>query len=76
MAILKTMAYMQRDKIRDAYDVPFIINNYYDKLNENTKILLQDALSYKGIEHLDYLIHNQPDELIDNKKLEDNFLEA
>lgn len=76
MAMLKTSAYQQRDKIRDLYDVTFIINNYYDQLSSSTKALMQNALQYKGLEHFDYIISNQKDELINIDILAENFLKA
>ena len=76
MAILKASAYQQRNKIRDLFDVTFIINNYYDELEETTKLILQNALEYKGLEHFDYIVNNQEDELIDIEILAENFLNA
>lgn len=74
MAILKAAAYQQRDKIRDLFDVTFIINEYYSKLSPSSKLVLQNALEYKGLEHFDYIVNNQQDELIDIDKLAENFL--
>lgn len=71
---LKCAAYLGRDKIRDLYDVTFIGLNYYNMLSYATISVLQAALSYKGIEQFDYLIHNQNDDLIDNNILATNFL--
>lgn len=76
LAMMKANAYQQRDKIRDLYDVTFIINNYYDRLSTSTQFSLQNALQYKGIEHFDYIIHDQSDELIDVDALAEHFLEA
>lgn len=76
LAMMKANAYQQRDKIRDLYDVTFIINHYYDELSSSTQFSLQNALQYKGIEHFDYIIHDQSDELIDVDVLAEHFLEA
>ena len=76
MTELKVSAYQQRDKIRDLYDIAFLINNYYDELEKATKRILRTALEYKGIEHLDYIISTQKDELINQNSLEDAFLKA
>ena len=76
MAILKVGAYEQRDKIRDLYDVVFIINNYFDKLNMTTKFAIQNAFQYKGLEYFDYITNTQKDELVDINKLTENFLKA
>ena len=74
LCVLKTNAYSGRDKIRDVYDVTFICNNYYDTLSPQTVALLRGAVEYKGIEHFDYVVRNQPDELIDSDKLAADFL--
>lgn len=76
LAILKGAAYQQRDKIRDLFDITFIINNYFEHLSPATRLLLQNALEYKGIEHFDYLVETQFDELIDTSKLAEDFLKA
>lgn len=76
MAMMKANAYQQRDKIRDLYDVSFIINHYYEELSASAKFALQNALQYKGIEHFDYIVSNQADELIDSNALAENFLNA
>ena len=74
LCVLKTNAYSGRDKIRDLYDVTFICNNYFGSLSPQTVALLRSAVEYKGIEHFDYVVRNQPDELIDNDKLASDFL--
>lgn len=76
LALLKASAYQQRDKIRDLFDVTFIINNYYESLSTNTQFVLQNALEYKGLEHFDYITNNQQDELIDVNVLAEQFLAA
>jgi predicted nucleotidyltransferase component of viral defense system len=74
LCVMKTSAYAGRDKIRDLYDIAFICNNYYDQLSLPTIALLRSSVEYKGIEQFDYVVRNQPDELIDNDKLADDFL--
>lgn len=76
LAELKSSAYTGRDKIRDLYDVTFICNNYFDKLSENAKRSICDALEYKGLDQFDYIVNNQKDELIDENRLAENFLSA
>ena len=76
LASMKASAYMSRDRIRDLYDVSFIVNNYYDELSEPVKNLLRDAISHKGLEQFDYLVNTQTDELIDDSALFESFLEA
>ena len=74
---LKALAYSGRDKVRDLYDITFIINNYYEKLNEQTKMNLETILSYKGIEQYDYFESNSiTDDLIDMNELSVSFLKA
>ncbi|MCL2126580.1 MAG: nucleotidyl transferase AbiEii/AbiGii toxin family protein [Oscillospiraceae bacterium] len=74
LCIMKINAYSGRDRIRDLYDLTFIYNNYYDRLSPQTIALLRGAVAYKGIEQFDYVVRNQPDELINNEKLADDFL--
>lgn len=65
-----------RDRLRDLYDVCFICNKYYDQLSDISISLLRSAVEYKGIEHFDYIIQTQQDELIDTNKLASDFLET
>lgn len=58
------------------YDIVFIVNNYYDELSEGARRVLQNAFEYKGVEHFDYIVNTQTDELIDVNLLVDNFLKA
>jgi len=74
LCVLKTNAYSGRDKIRDLYDITFICNNYFNELAPQTIALLRSAVEYKGIEHFDYIVRNQPDELINIDKLAGDFL--
>jgi len=71
---LKSGAYQNRDKIRDLYDLSFIINHYYDKLSDNTINIVKDALSYKGFENFDYITSTQKDDLINVNVLADSYL--
>lgn len=72
---LKAIAYSARDKIRDLYDVCFIINNYEDKLKES-KDILSIALANKGLENFDYLSKNEVDHDLDLDELAESFLIA
>lgn len=76
LAMMKSNAYMGRDKIRDLYDVTFICNNYFDKLSDETKFVMQNAISSKGIEQFDYIVNSQSDDLINPDKLAGEFLNA
>jgi predicted nucleotidyltransferase component of viral defense system len=74
LCVMKVNAYAGRDKIRDLYDLAFICNNYFDRLSTQTVALLRGAVEYKGMAQFDYVVKNQPDELIDNEKLAGDFL--
>ena len=74
ICLMKASAYSGRDKIRDLYDICFICNNYWDELSEDVKSFIRVAVEYKGIEQFEYIIKDQKDELIDNEKLEEDFL--
>lgn len=76
LALMKANAFIGRDKIRDLYDITFICNNYYDELDERTIFTIQNAFQEKGIEHFDYIIYQDKDELIDSNELADGFLRA
>lgn len=71
---MKLMAYGNRDKIRDLYDITFIGLKYLNSLSSISVQMMQNALAYKGIQQFDYLMHTQTDELIDNDVLAVNFL--
>lgn len=73
---MKANAYSGRDKIRDLYDICFICNHYWENLSEDVKSLIRVAVEYKGIEQFEYIVRDQKDELIDNKKLIDDFLKT
>ena len=76
LCIQKSGAYAQRDKIRDLFDLSFITNNYYEELNPYVRSALRNALEFKGLEQFDFIVKDQPDELIDVDVLADNFLSA
>lgn len=72
---MKINAYNGRDKIRDLYDVVYIVRNFKQELSDERIDMLKDALSFKGLEQFDYLLKTQTDELIDNEKLAVDFLD-
>lgn len=76
IAFQKASAYQSRDKIRDLYDVTFIVSRYLDALDEGARSALRAALEYKDIEQFDYVVRTQPDPLIDTDKLAEAFLDA
>ena len=73
---MKVSAYLNRDRIRDLYDVTFICNKYYDNLSSQTIGAMRNAFEYKGVTYFDYITKTQPDELINTSKLADSFLDA
>lgn len=72
--MMKLNAYIVRGKIRDLYDIIFISKKYWNELLPISKDTLSNALQYKGLEHCDYIIREQCDELINNDKLAEDFL--
>ena len=75
LCLMKSLAYAGRDRIRDLYDLAFIINTFYDDLAKGTIFSVQNSLAEKGIEQFDYLVETQSDELIDKDKLASDFLD-
>lgn len=69
---LKCAAY--RDKVRDAYDLCFLVCKYYEDMDDVLKHTVRQALLGKKFSNLDYLMHNQPDELVVLRDLEDLYL--
>jgi hypothetical protein len=74
LCVMKINVYAGRDKVRDLYDLTYICNNYFDRLSKQTIGLLRGVVEHKGVEQFDYVVRNQPDELIDSDKLADDFL--
>jgi predicted nucleotidyltransferase component of viral defense system len=72
---LKLGAFMGRDKIRDLYDIVFIGLTYGHSLNQTSLFDLKNALATRGLEHFDYVVKNQSDELINPQQLENNLLQ-
>lgn len=76
LANKKAGAYQGRDRLRDLFDVSFLINNYFSELSDDTIDRLIEAFQHKGLEHCDYIIDQQKDPLIDPDKLSEAFLDA
>lgn len=76
LCAMKTTAYSSKGKLNDLYDICFICNNYYNQLSDTTISVLRNAIEYKGIEHFDYIVQTQQDELIDANKLAYDLLET
>lgn len=76
LAQFKTNAYLARDRLRDLFDVSYIINSYWNQLSDTVRTNIADALSVKGIEQFDALIAENSDPLIDAELLAEQFLNA
>lgn len=76
IALMKANAYASRDKIRDLYDVVFIVNHKKGEINPFVSEAIRTAMEQKGIEQFDYITSTQNDDLIDRDFLETEFLEA
>jgi hypothetical protein len=76
LALQKALAYAGRDKIRDLYDLTFICKEHYHELDKESIAAVREVLAYKGLEHFDYLINTQSDELINSEKLASDFLDV
>ncbi|MCR5517247.1 MAG: nucleotidyl transferase AbiEii/AbiGii toxin family protein [Lachnospiraceae bacterium] len=74
LANLKAVAYSSRDDIRDLYDICFLINEKYSELSAESINYIRNTVEYKGIDQFDYITREQKDDLIDNKKLANDFL--
>ena len=72
---MKLNAFENRDKIRDLYDIAFIVINYFNRLGNRDIRRVANTLSMKGLEHFDYLMTTQSDELINSNILVDRYLE-
>jgi predicted nucleotidyltransferase component of viral defense system len=73
---MKAAAYLSRDKVRDLYDLTFIIDRYFNSLSDTAKASVKRAFEYKDLAQFDYLVKTQHDELVDKDLLETRFLEA
>lgn len=76
IAIQKAGAYLARDKIRDLYDLTFIVNEYANDLLPGALSAVTNAFEYKDLDQFDYLVRTQDDPLIDKEKLLDGFLRS
>ena len=77
LAMMKNNAYQSRAKIRDLYDLIFILVHYWDDISQWTKAAIADALSYNGLERFEYDVKTQQDALIPKDQLDEmtnNFL--
>lgn len=47
---------MQREVIRDLHALCFIIEKYFDRLNNDTLYMLGEAVPYRGTEYCDEIV--------------------
>ena len=76
LAEQKVSAFANRDRIRDLYDITYVVDKYHELLKPETLRQVQHALEYKGFEYFDYIASTQPDSFIDTSVLEMRFLET
>lgn len=76
ISTLKVNAFQKRDKLRDLYDLVFICKNYWNDLPSIDKFNIINVLGYRGLEFIDYLTSTQKDDLIDNNKLLNDYLDV
>lgn len=74
LANMKAAAYAGRDKLRDLYDLSFICEKFFNDLSDATKLMIQSAVQYKGIEQCEFLLQTQKDPLIKPDVLIEKFL--
>lgn len=61
---MKGHAYSNRDRIRDLYDLCFIVEHYYHCLNEETIDVVARMIAYHGLDKCEYIISTQSDTLL------------
>lgn len=76
LAELKSTAYVDRSKLRDLFDVCFIVNNYWQNLSLDVQQKVSDAFIQRTFDNFTYVTKEQSDPLIDEKRLRDDFIEA
>ena len=73
LAKLKLRAFLNRDRIRDVYDVCFIYDKYKNFLSEETRVDYEDAFIFKTPDDIFYMLDDQEDDQIDSNKLFDDY---
>lgn len=74
---MKANAYLQKERMRDLFDLSFIVNKYFDELDYELLLNVAEAISYKGdLKQFDYLVATQHDEFIDDDALAESFMNA
>ena len=78
ICIMKTNAYLQKERMRDLFDLSFIVSRHSDALSAEAFDYAAEAISYRGgsEEQLEYIIATQRDSLVDKKAFARIFKEA
>ena len=76
LANKKCRAFLQREAVRDLYDLCFICRKYVDQLEPSTVKALREAFQYRGEAHVDAMVKANHDPLIDGDKLVSDYLDA
>lgn len=77
LCMMKTNAYLQKERMRDLFDLSFIVSRYSDALSAEAFDYAAEAISYRGgSEQLEYIIATQRDSLVDKKAFARIFKEA
>jgi predicted nucleotidyltransferase component of viral defense system len=56
---MKVSTFAQRDKIRDLYDLGFLLKKYPQYFNEDKLKLIMENMQYKGLENLSLLLKDE-----------------
>lgn len=76
LAQMKLGAYLGRERLRDLFDVSFIVNEHWDDLPVDVRRSFTYGLQAKGLERFDAVLADQEDELVDADVLAESFLKA
>ena len=66
-------AFNRSRHLRDLYDLAFVIRLFFDRISEERKFDISNALSYFESSDLEYLLRTQEDCLIDKTKLVNDY---
>lgn len=69
LALLINNDFQSRTRLCDLFDICFICTQYFHLLSGNTKEAIAAALSYRGLDYADWVIHTQSAPSIDSEKL-------
>lgn len=62
LVVMKQMAFINRDKIRDFYDLYWFLKNRPDVFTDNAAKQILEALYYKGVEEITELLKDEANE--------------